>query len=174
MRVQLPSLTPNVNTIMKLNELHSKQIILVCGNLCSGKGHYCQQYFPDAEVITVSSIVKKLSKFTTRSELATTKSLDTKISAELINQIAESSNNQVVVDGIRQMSIVNSLKLFFKDQIKDVIWLDVPEQTLKSRFEQRNAGKDDISFEKALQSDKELGVGEVENYIRQNHRVIPY
>lgn len=158
---------------MKLTEiLNSKQIVLVCGNLASGKGHYAATYFPNYNIISVSSIVKSLTKFKTRSELSTTKSLDHQIADELINTIEPL--DKVVIDGIRQLSILKRLQEHFGSDIKDIIWLDVPEQTLKQRFEKRNSGKDDMSFDEALQSDKELGIGDVEDYIRKNHRVIPY
>lgn len=152
----------------------SKQIIILCGNIASGKGHYALTYFPDAEIISVSSVVKELTNFRKRSDLSTTANLDNAIANLLIERILNSSKEQVVVDGIRQITIMEKLERYFKEQVKDIIWLDVPEQTLRSRFEKRNAGKDDMSFKKALQSDKELGIGDVESYIRKNHRVIPY
>lgn len=164
---------------MKLTELtkpnnRPKQIVLVCGNLASGKGHYAQTYYPDAEVIGVSSIVKELTNFKTRSELSTTANLDNVIANLLIERILNSPKDQVVIDGIRQITIMHKLQRYFKDQIKDVIWLDVDEKDRRERFSKRNSGKDDMSFDKSVQTDKELGIGDVEDYIRKNHRVIPY
>jgi predicted kinase len=162
-----------VNIDMKLNEIASeKQIVLVCGNIASGKGHYARQYFPGYKVISVSDVVKSITKFKTRSALGTTKDLDQLIADRLIEEIEP--YEKVVVDGIRQISIMKRLQAHFLSAIKDIIWLDTPTETSKSRFETRQAGKDDMSFEQALQSDKELGIGDVEDYIRKNHRVIPY
>lgn len=149
-----------------------REIILVCGNLCSGKGHYCQAYFPNFHKIEVSKIVKSLISSEKRSDLAQTKHLDIPIINIINRQITY--YEKVVVDGIRQKSIIDGIKHEWGSFIKDIIWLDVPQDTLKSRFDKRNAGKDDMSFDKALQSDKALGVDEVEDYIRTYHHVIPY
>lgn len=161
---------------MKLIEIMEKpfarEIVLVCGNLCSGKGHYCATYFPKYHKIEVSSVVKSLIKSEKRSDLSTTKHLDQQIVGIINRQIEH--YEKVVVDGIRQMSILKGIQQEWGSFIKDIIWLDVPQEILKSRFEKRNAGKDDMSFDKALQSDKALGVGEVEDYIRNHHRSIPY
>lgn len=164
---------------MKLTEIaepntNPKEIILVCGNLASGKGHYAQTYFPNADVIGVSSIVKGMTNFKTRSELSTTANLSNVIANHLIERILNSSKEQVVVDGIRQIEIMEKLQRYFKDQIKDVIWLDVPENERRERFEKRNSGKDDMSFDKSVQSDKQLGIDDVEAHIRKHGRVIPY
>lgn len=157
---------------MKLNEIVNspKEIILISGNICSGKGTYCAQQYPGYKVIGVSSVVKQMSGFQKRSELGTTKNLGNVIANHIIEEILNS--DKIVVDGIRQLSIMEKLQRYFKDQIKDVIWLDVPHEELKSRFEKRAAGKDDMNFETSIQSDKDLGIGDVENYIRSNHRVV--
>lgn len=159
---------------MKLNEISNdkKDIVIVCGNISSGKGHYIAQYYPDYKHIAVSSIVKELSQFQTRSELGTTAHL----ADAIVNRLKEAIGpyDKVVVDGIRQISILEQLVDFYGPEIKNIIWLDVPEQTLKSRFEKRGSAKDDLSFEKALQSDRQLGIGNVEDYIRKAGRVIPY
>lgn len=158
---------------MELIEVTSKKhIVLVCGKLCSGKGHYSQQYFLNYKIITVSDIVRKFSNFHSRSELSATKKLDQKIADELIEMIKP--YNKVVVDGIRQISIMKQLQKYFGSDIQDIIWLDVDNEILKSRFYKRNASKDDTSFEEALKIDQELGIDEIEDYIRKNHRVIPY
>jgi predicted kinase len=159
---------------MKLHDIQLKQIILVCGNLASGKGHYIQNKFPDAEVIGVSSVVRELSKFATRSQLMTTKDLDKQIAQTLINRIEKSSNTKIVIDGIRQMTIMQTLEQHFKNQIKDVIWLDVPEDVRRQRFDSRKSSKDDQTFDQAIAGDTALGIGDVEQYIRQKHKVVPY
>ncbi len=151
-----------------------KHIILVCGNLASGKGHYAKTYFPDAEVIGVSSVVKELTNFRKRSELSTTANLDNVIANLLIERILNSPKEQVVIDGIRQPSIMEKLQRYFKDQIKDIIWLDVDEKDRRKRFEKRDSGKDDMSFDKSVQTDKDLGIDEIEAYARKHGRVIPY
>jgi len=161
-----------LNEIVDVNLTTGKSIILVSGNICSGKGTFCAKQFPGYQILGVSSIVKELSGFNKRSELGTTANLDSKIVARIIEEITKSSRDKIVVEGIRQLSIMEGLEAHFGDQIKDVIWLDVPHEVLKSRFEHRNAGKDDMDFEKSMQIDKNLGIDDVESYIRTHHRVV--
>lgn len=158
---------------MKLLEvLTPKQIILVCGNLCSGKGHYCKTKYPDYHAISVSGIVKSLTQSSERSELTKTAYLDKRILECLGDQIQPF--DKVIIDGIRQMTIIKGLEQKYGDQIKDIVWLEVPIDTLKTRFENRAAKKDDLPFEKALQADRDLGVSDVETYIKAKHTVVPH
>lgn len=159
---------------MKLDEIaKQKFIVLVCGQLCSGKGHFCQTKYPDFYRIEISSVVKSLSKATDRLELSKTAYLDIKIIDRLIEII--NHHDKVIVDGIRQPSILHALERHYGDQIKDVIWLDVPEDVRRSRYEQRASDKDKRqTFDQAIEGDKNLGIDKVEEYIRQKHRVVPY
>ncbi len=155
---------------MKLHEIVSnRQIVVVCGNISSGKGTYVKSKYPDYQQITVSDIVKKLTGMQNRSEITKTKNLDIQIIEELIKEI--SKYNRVVVEGIRQPSILHKLELHFGDQIKDVIWLDVPEEKRREYFTKRGASKDDMSFDKASAADRNLGIDDLEQYIRDKHRV---
>jgi hypothetical protein len=159
---------------MKLMELaNNKEIILVSGNLCSGKGHYCSTAYPEYSQIGVSSIVRALAKMNTRSELSTTKDFDTRIAQRLIQFIEKDSYNKIIVDGIRQLSIMQALQNHFGDQIKDIIWLDVPDDVAKERFANRAAAKDDQTYDDARAGDRNLGIEDVESYIRANHKVVP-
>lgn len=158
---------------MKLQELaDQREIVIVCGNFSSGKGYYIQQHYPDSEYmhIEVSSIVKALSGFKTRSELGTTANLDNAIIEKIFEYIDK--HKKVVIDGIRQPQILNAIVKKYGSQVKDIIWLDVPENVRRERFDKRASKKDDMSFDKSVQSDKELGIDGVENYIRKNGRVI--
>lgn len=159
---------------MKLNEIVSnRSIILVCGNLCSGKGHYCMAQYPEYTRIGVSDIVKDLSKFTDRSQLGTTAHLDQAIAKVLIEKIEQ--HDKVIVDGIRQMSIMTALEQHFGKQVKDIIWLDVPHDELRNRYQSRGSSKDKtMSFDQALASDRGLGIGDVEDYIKKHHRTVDY
>jgi len=159
---------------MKLFEIvKEKEIVLVCGKLSSGKGQYIRENYPEYDHVGVSSIVKKLSGFDKRSDLSTTANLDSAIVQMLIKTIDE-SDDKVVVDGIRQPSILYMLKNHYGSRIKDIIWLDVPENARRERFAKREASKDDQSFEKAMKGDSALGIDDVETYIRGHHRVVPY
>jgi predicted kinase len=158
---------------MKLNEiLENQEIIIVCGNLCSGKGHFIKEHYSDYLNVSVSQIVKKLSGFDKRSDLTTTAKLDNEIIHHLIKEIDD--NPKVIVDGIRQLSILFALEKHYGSKIKDVIWLDVPEKVRRERFSKRKAGKDDQDFEKATQGDLALGIDDVETHIRGHYNVVLY
>lgn len=158
---------------MKLHEIvQNKEIVLVCGNIASGKGTYIKQNYPDYTQLTVSDIVKRLSKQTERSELGKTAYLDTKIIQELIVQINQ--HDKVVVDGIRQLSILHALETHYQQQIKRVIWLDVPEEERRNRFAGRKDTKDNMDFDTSVESDRKLGIDDVERYVRKNHTTEKY
>jgi predicted kinase len=157
--------------IMKLKDLN-RQIVIVCGKLCSGKGHYCASIYPDYHQVTVSSVVKSLANVKTRSEMGQTQHLDQQIADALIGEI--NKHNKVIVDGIRQPSIIHRLQQEYGSQIKDIIWLDVPEETLRTRFNRRAATKDDMDFDRALDSDVKLGLNDTEQHIRKVGRVVQH
>lgn len=153
---------------MKLNEV-TREIILVSGRLCSGKGHFCAQMYPGYHIITVSSVVKSLISSNKRSDTEKTAHLDQQIIEQLIKQISQ--HNKVVVEGVRQPSIVRGLQDHFGPQIVDMVWLDVPEDVRRERFERRARSGDDQPFDKAGLGDEALGIGDVEKIFRSSGRV---
>jgi predicted kinase len=158
---------------MKLNEITNQQIILVCGHLCSGKGHFCQANYPNFTRIEVSNVVRSVSKATDRLELSKTAQFDTAIIQRLYTLIDQ--HDKVIVDGIRQPSILHALEKHYGDRIIDIIWLDVPEDTRRKRYEDRASEKDKRqTFDQAIKGDIDLGINDIENYIRTKHKVIPY
>lgn len=158
---------------MKLTEFwDNRQIVLVSGNLCSGKGHFCETKYPGYQRISVSDIVKSLANSSERSELSKTKHMDQRIAEILIEQIEV--YEKVIVDGIRQKSIMEALQKHFGNQIKDIVWLDVPDDVAQQRFVNRASSKDDQTYDDARAGDRNLGIEDVEKYIRGNHKVIPY
>ena len=153
---------------MKLNEV-TREIILVSGRLCSGKGHYCAQAFPGYHIITVSSVVKSLINSDKRSDTERTAHLDQQIVEQLIREV--SKHNKVVIEGVRQPSIVKGLQDHFGPQIIDMVWLDVPEDVRRERFERRARSGDDQPFNQAGLGDENLGIGDVERIFRATGRV---
>lgn len=150
---------------MKLDDFKSlKPVILVLGKLCSGKGQYCRTHFPDRKQIIVSDIVRRLSGKTKRKDLQKTRNLDQQIADEIIEQL----DGEVVVDGIRQMSIVRRVMDAVGEKNVDIIWLDVPEEELKRRYTERGAEKDTGSFAHAEFQDRMLGLGDVERWAKEN------
>lgn len=146
-------------------------VIFVCGKICSGKNTFCQKLVEEGYVhVVVSDIVKKITQSTDREQLADTKHLDQVIARELLVQIRE--NNRVVIDGIRQHSILVALVIGMPINLScEFVWLEVPEEELKRRFLTRSAEKDkNIEFEQALQKDDVLGLGELERWFKKSLR----
>lgn len=141
--------------------LQTKRIVLIFGKICSGKSTYADAlcYVTKAKRITVSDIVKRVSGKATRSELQTTQDLDEQISAELILEIEK--YDKVVIDGIRQHSIVWNLVNKFGKPNVDMLWLEVADDVRRYRFYDRAIAKDDISFEQADERDEKLGLSYV-------------
>lgn len=167
--------SPNWQTAGHKDTMHhsNKPIILVLGKICAGKGTYCQS-FPEKKHITVSDIVKKVSGVRSRSDLQQTSQFDYLIADELIEKIRFYLDEQdVIVDGIRQLSIIRAIVKEFGKENVDVIWLEVPTEERKRRFETRKRQRDDVPFEQADIRDTSLGLGDVENWAKQYGQVIP-
>lgn len=148
-----------------------KSIVLVFGRLCSGKGTYCKPMIDQGyNHVTTSDIVKQVSGKSTRSELTKTHDLDTTIADAMIEHIE--NNQPIVVDGIRQTSIVDRVTDYFGIDAIDMIWLEVPPDIRKQRFISRASSKDDQSFEDAEKADSKLGIGDLEKSIKNRAKIV--
>lgn len=157
---------------MKLIEITEpfKPIVLVMGKLCSGKNQFCQSYKRQGyHHITTSDIVKKVSGMQNRSDLQQTHDYDQLIADEMIKVIQQYP--KIVIDGIRQVSILRRLEAEFNDSI-GMVWLDVPEEIRQDRFIDRGAFKDNQSFDDAQQGDHNLGLTDVENYVKSKSKIV--
>lgn len=158
---------------MELNITHDwlvKQadVNLVCGNICSGKNTFCSQFASTHEHIVVSDIVKSIIKSTDRTELQDTKHLADAIAVKLIESIDRAllKGRKVMVDGIRQMSLIWMTVLEYTDYDRSIIWLDCDEHILKERYESRAAEKDkSLTFEQAMTADDDLGIKEIRDFM---------
>lgn len=152
--------------------LNTKKIVLLFGKICSGKSTYADAlcYVTKAKRITVSDIVKRVSGKTTRSELQQTQDLDADIAAELINEI--NKYDKIVIDGIRQDTIVWHIVNYFGMDAITMVWLEVPDEIRKHRFYDRVVAKDDISFEEADQKDIKLGLERVAEVFKNWYIII--
>ena len=152
--------------------INTNRIVLLFGKICSGKSTYADAlcYVTKAKRITVSDIVKRVSGKVSRSELQQTQDLDTEIASELITEIQK--HEKVVIDGIRQDTIVWYIVNHFGMSAIDMVWLEVPDETRKHRFYDRVVAKDDISFEEADKKDEELGLGRVAEVFKSWYIVI--
>lgn len=152
--------------------IETNQIVLLFGKICSGKSTYADAlcYVTKAKRITVSDIVKRVSGKVSRSELQNTAHMDLSICEELASEIKK--YDKVVVDGIRQYSIVVGLAAEFGLENLDLIWLEVPDEIRRYRFTDRAVAKDDISFEEADARDEKLGLLELQDKLKDSYIVI--
>lgn len=115
------------------------------GRICSGKS----TYEPEAFRIVVSDIVRDIVKSSDREQLQDTLHLAERIASAIVRVIdtAYILHSDVVVDGIRQPEIVESLIKQFPDA--ELVWLDCPTEERKRRYESRKDTKDTQPFEVA-------------------------
>lgn len=132
--------------------MKQSEVILVFGRICSGKSSFQAR----AHRIVVSDIVRKLINSNDRAQLQNTQHLDEEIAKEIILQVEDYQHHMrndlldthnIIIDGIRQSSIVE----YVLERLPDasMVWLDVPEETRRRRYETRNAEKDTESFDVA-------------------------
>ena len=98
--------------------------------------------------IVVSDIVKGILSSSNRDALQNSLHLDNQIGTTLINSIYLASmacKEQIVVDGIRQVTIVDRVLSMYPDA--EMVWLEVPMEERKRRYENRKDVKDVEPFE---------------------------
>ena len=149
-----------------------KQIVIITGKICSGKSSVCEklQNKYDYYRLSISTIVKKITGFNTRSQL--TKNLIT--ADTIIKQIEEDikDKDKIVVDGPRQVEIVEYLHKKYNAKL---IWLENDYETLLERYKKQNDDikQNDQPFDVALERDHEfLGLKYTEKYVKEHGEVI--
>lgn len=125
------------------------KITLLFGRICSGKSSYrSDELIPR---VVVSNIVRSIiSEAATREGLQESMHLDNMIAEALIATIDiydSAYGLDIIVDGIRQVSIVEKVLEKYPDA--EMIWLEVPEEERKRRYESRQDAKDVEPFEVA-------------------------
>ena len=121
------------------------KLTLLFGRICSGKGTYLKDV--DKRIV-ISDIVKSIVNSNNRDALQDSLHLDNQIGTTLINNIyiATMANREhIIVDGIRQVSIVSRVLSAYPDA--ELVWLEVPIEERKRRYESRNDIKDVEPFE---------------------------
>jgi hypothetical protein len=130
--------------------MKQSELILIFGRICSGKSSFQSQ----AHRIVVSDIVRELINSNDRTQLQNTQHLDQQIAERILKRVEDyhylMANDlikvhNIVVDGIRQSSIVEYLLKHFPEA--ELVWLEVPTEVRKRRYEIRNADKDTESFD---------------------------
>lgn len=121
------------------------KLILLFGRICSGKSSYMK----DKKRLVVSDIVKQIINSTDRSQLQNTMHLDEQIGNAICAYIKTAFDSwnfdKLVVDGIRQVSIVYQVLEFFPNA--ELIWLEVPTEERKKRYENRKDIRDIEPFD---------------------------
>lgn len=128
-------------------QLNSK-IVLVFGRICSGKGSYLNDPNENARII-VSDLVRSIVKSSDRNVLQDTLHFDQTIADLIIKRlgILESMNiwSSIIVDGIRQVSIVGRLLESYPNA--ELVWLEVPTDERRRRYYNRKDEKDIEDFD---------------------------
>ena len=143
----------------------TRKIKLVCGRLCSGKDYIINRYYKRYDVVTVSDIVKSIIENADRAALQDTKHLD----SEIIDQLKVLYNPRLVINGIRQLSIINGILEHNPAETVELVWVCCPEDIRKARYYDREDVKDSqLTFEEADENDSKLGLLQIESYILNN------
>jgi hypothetical protein len=132
--------------------MNKSEVILVFGRICSGKSTFQSQQHR----IIVSNIVRSLLDTNDRSVLQNSLNMDMKIAEEIVSCIEEIKvgmkynlikHKNIIVDGIRQTSIVDYILERYPDA--KLVWLQVPTEKRRQRYELRADSKDTESFDVA-------------------------
>jgi hypothetical protein len=121
------------------------KITYLCGRICSGKS----TYRPEARRLMVSDIVRNVVNSNDRERLQNSMHLENDILEGLsmcIDYDIEMDVQELIIDGIRQPSILKRLSTVYPGE---VVWLEVPLEERKRRYEARGAEKDTEPFEVA-------------------------
>jgi hypothetical protein len=152
-----------------MEQLLKHKIKLVFGRICSGKGNYTK----DAECkIVVSNIVRALVSSENREALQNSMHLDNRIAEALLQniEICLEHYDEVVIDGIRQVSIADRILSMYPDA--ELIWLEVPAEERKRRYEKRKDVKDVEPFEVADNKPIELECQRIFNTFKNKLTII--
>lgn len=156
-------------------------IVFVCGMTASGKTTFVDNFFSDRKVIKVSDLVREITQQTDRVKLNDTKEIDGTLIKLIRSQIDGylSQNQKVVVDGVRQVQILEELQQSFTfDNLVNCkyIWLEVPFDIRERRYNKRSKiyNEREVSLKQIDELNIHLGVNEVKKFIESRHQIIKY
>ena len=144
------------------------KIIYLFGRICSGKS----TYRPEVSRIVVSNIVRGIISSSTREELQNTLHLDMKIAESidmLIDHYTWMNETDLIIDGIRQITILRKL---LERHPGELVWLEVPVEERKRRYESRKDAKDVEPFEIADNKPIELLCQDIFTILKDKLKVI--
>jgi hypothetical protein len=155
------------------------KIVFLFGEICSGKSTL--DFGESSTRITVSNIVKRLMQSEDREVLQKSKHLDKVIADEIIEEIDHIFGyvyphpQTIIVDGIRQYSILQLLEQYLQKEFPDLPieykWLEVDSTERKRRFEARKDPKDTLTFEEAEKRDNELGLSQLFSILKEQNKI---
>jgi hypothetical protein len=151
----------------------ANKVTLLFGRICSGKSSYrSDELIPRVVVSTlVRSVIADLAA--TRDQLQDTMHLDNLIADHIIKMVdiyEASYGRGAIVDGIRQVSIVEMILEKYPDA--ELIWLEVPEEERRSRYESRGDAKDVQPFDIADNKDIELECQKIFSTFKDKLKII--
>jgi len=156
--------------------MKKSDILFLFGRICSGKSSFNDT---TSYRIVVSNIVRDLIQSKDRNKLQQTMHLDERIAEEIISCLdalttAIEKNlierKTIIVDGIRQASIVEKVLEYYPKS--ELIWIEVPTETRKRRYETRNAEKDVEPFDLADNMPIELECQKIFNIFEERLQII--
>lgn len=149
------------------------KIKLVFGRICSGKSSLKRDALRDA-VVEVSHLVKTLIKRSSREALQNTMNLDAEIAEMLLGRIAKLEAMEIwdtiIVDGIRQVSIVERVLEQYPQA--ELVWVEVPTEERRRRYYARQDAKDVEPFEIADNKEIELEGQRIFHIFRERLTII--
>ena len=154
------------------------KVVFLFGEICSGKSTL--DFGTQSSRITVSNIVKRLMQSEDREVLQNSKHLDNIIADEIIEEIeniysyAYPFSHTVIIDGIRQYSIVEQVQQWLTNSTKiklEYKWLEVDSVERKRRFEARKDPKDTLTFEEAEKRDNVLGLSDLFSILKEQNKI---
>jgi len=144
------------------------KITYLCGRICSGKS----TYRPEARRLMVSDIVRNVVNSNDRERLQNSMHLENDILEGLamcIDYDIDMDVQELIIDGIRQPSILERLSAVYPGE---VVWLEVPLEERKRRYEARGAEKDTEPFEVADNKAIELECQKIYSIFSKQLKVI--
>jgi len=134
---------------MEQKLLEKTKITLLFGRICSGKTSYRSDIYRIVVSDLVRGVLANYVVAPTRGELQNTMHLDDEI-ASAIMMVADYAMEsgkcpEIIIDGIRQVSIVERMLKAYPNA--ELVWLEVPEDERRRRYESRGDSRDVESFD---------------------------
>lgn len=149
------------------------KIRLVFGRICSGKGGYGKDPMENARVV-VSDLVRTLVKTTDRSALQNTLDFDQAIADMILKRVEMLENmniwHNIIVDGIRQVSIVDKVLEVYPNA--ELVWIEAPTEERRKRYYNRQDVKDVEDFDVADNKPIELECQKIFDIFRDKLTII--